>query len=117
MGHIEVTDEAGTAVIALFGEHDISTAGTVATEIEGLLDSGSRIVVDLTQAGFIDSTAVAAMVEGYRRVLAEGREHALAAVVTPNSAPKRTWKLLGLHERVPTFATRREAIAAVSRDG
>jgi anti-anti-sigma factor len=117
MGDIEVTDEAGTAVVALLGEHDVSTADAFAAKIEELIESGSRIVVDLTEAGFIDSSVVAGMLEGHRRLLAEGRVHALAAVVTPSSAPQRTWKLLGLHERVPTFATVRDAITAVGRDG
>jgi anti-anti-sigma regulatory factor len=49
-GRIEVTDEAGTAVVALVGEHDPSTAETLAARIEALLDSGSPIVVDLTHA-------------------------------------------------------------------
>jgi anti-anti-sigma factor len=116
MGRIEVTDEAGIAVVSLLGEHDLSTAERFRTEIEGLLDSGWRIVVDLTQTGFVDSTVVAGVVEGHRRVSAEGRDHDLAAVVTPNTAPQRTWKLLRLHERVPTFLTRREAITAMNRD-
>jgi anti-anti-sigma factor len=117
MGRVEVTDEAGTAVVSLLGEHDVFTAGSFATELEGLLDSGWRIVVDLTEAGFIDSTVVAGVIQGQRRVITERRDHALAAVVTPNSAPHRTWKLLGLQDRVPTFATRREAIAALTGDG
>lgn len=117
MGRIEVTHEAETAVVSLLGEHDVSTADAFAAEIDVLLDSGCPLVVDLTQTGFIDSTVVACMVRGHRRLVAEGRRHRLAAVVTPNSAPQRTWKLLGLHERVPPFATRGEAIAAVSREG
>jgi anti-anti-sigma factor len=115
-GRIEVTDEAGTAVVALFGEHDVSTAETFAARIEGLVDSGSPVVVDLTQARFVDSTIIGTLIEGHMRLTEHGRAHALAAVVTPHTAPQRTWKLLALHDRVPTFSTRDEAVAAVSRN-
>ena len=63
MGRIEVTDESGIAVVALFNEHDMSTAETFAARIGKLLDSGSRIVVDLAQARFVDSTVIGALVE------------------------------------------------------
>ena len=115
MGSIEVKDEAGIAVLALSGEHDVSTARTIAAQIDRLIDSGSRIVVDLADAGFVDSTVVGALVGGHQRVHSDGREHDLAAVVAPHTAPHRTWSLLGLDQRVPTFPTRREAITAVSR--
>jgi len=114
---IEVTDEAGIAVVAMFGEHDISTAEAFAAQITRLVDSGSRIVVDLAQTRFVDSTVVGALVEGHRRASADGRDHDLAAVVTPHTAPQRTWNLLRLDERVPTFPTRRDAIAAVTGNG
>lgn len=117
MGSIEVKDEAGVALLTLSGEHDISTAETLAAQIDRLLDSGSRIVVDLAEAGFVDSTVVGALVEGHQRVQADGREHDLAAVVAPHTAPHRTWSLLGLDQRVPTFANRHEAIRAMSRTG
>jgi len=115
MGSIKVTDQAGIAVLTLAGEHDMSTAETIAAQIDRLLDSGSRIVVDLAEAGFVDSTVVRALVEGHQRVAAAGREHDLAAVVAPHTAPHRTWSLLGLDQRMPTFPTRPEAITAVSR--
>ena len=114
LARIEVTDEAGIAVVAMFGEHDMSTAEAVAAQIDRLLDAGSRIVVDLAEARFVDSTVVGALVEGHRRASADGRDHDLAAVVTPRTPPQRTWNLLRLDERVPTFPTRREAIAAVN---
>jgi anti-anti-sigma factor len=114
-GRIEVTDEAGTAVVALLGEHDASTAETFAARIEALLDSGSPIVVDLTQARFVDSSIIGTLVEGHLRVTERGRGDALAAVVAPQTAPQRTWAMLALHRRVPTFSTRHDAVAAVSR--
>jgi anti-anti-sigma factor len=116
VGYIEVTDEAGIAVVTLLGEHDVATAESVGAAIEGLLDSDRRVVVDLTQADFIDSTVVAGVLAGHRRVIAEGREHAIAAAITPGSRPERTWKLLGLNVRVPTFTTRPDAVAAMKDD-
>jgi anti-sigma B factor antagonist len=116
-GRMEVIDEAGACILALFGEHDMDSAPALNSELTRLLDSGAPIVVDLTQVDFIESVAIQAVIAGHT-LAAEMLTGALVGVVVaPNTEPDRVWTLIGLRDRVPTFATRREAIAAASLDG
>jgi anti-anti-sigma factor len=49
------------AVVALVGEHDAYTAKRLENELNSLLDEGQRIVVDLRDTAFIDSTTLSAL--------------------------------------------------------
>jgi anti-sigma B factor antagonist len=69
------------AVVALAGEHDAYSADRLESEFDVLLDEGRRIVVDLRDAEFIDSTTLSALLRarqgaedaglGFTLVLAE----------------------------------------------
>lgn len=50
-----------TAVVSLVGEHDAYTAGQLQNELNTLLEDGRRIVVDLHDTSFIDSTTLSAL--------------------------------------------------------
>ena len=49
------------AVVALVGEHDTYSAGRLENELGVLLDESRRIVVDLRDTEFIDSTTLAVL--------------------------------------------------------
>jgi anti-anti-sigma factor len=49
------------AVVALVGEHDAYSAERLKSELTALLDEGLRIVVDLRDAEFIDSTTLSVL--------------------------------------------------------
>ena len=67
-GRIAVHDLGHVRVVALVGEHDLSTVDGLSDEIDRQFRESSHIVVDLTRATFVDSTVVCA--------LALGGEHA-----------------------------------------
>jgi anti-anti-sigma factor len=113
MGHIEVTDEAGTHILSLFGEHDMSTEPRLRAEIERLFASGSRIVVDLTDAEFIDSTVVNALVAGHERAEANPA-HAIAVVAAHGTMPEGVLALVGASTVVPMFPTRAAAVGSMT---
>jgi len=54
------------AVVALVGEHDAYSAGRLEAELGVLLDEGRRVVVDLRDTEFIDSTTLAALLAARR---------------------------------------------------
>jgi anti-anti-sigma factor len=54
------------AVVALVGEHDAYSAGRLEGELGVLLDEGRRVVVDLRDTEFIDSTMLAALLTARR---------------------------------------------------
>jgi anti-anti-sigma factor len=49
------------AVVALVGEHDAYTAERLENELNSLLDEGHRIVVDLRDTVFVDSTTLSVL--------------------------------------------------------
>lgn len=56
--------EPSTAVVALAGEHDAYSSGRLEIELIALLEEGRRIIVDLRDATFIDSTTLSALLAG-----------------------------------------------------
>jgi len=54
------------AVIALVGEHDAYSAGRLEGELGVLLEEGRRVVVDLRDTEFIDSTTLATLLAARR---------------------------------------------------
>ena len=62
---INTYDEADRTVLAVAGELDVYTAPTLRTEIGDRLAAGqSRLVVDLTDVEFVDSTGLGILVAG-----------------------------------------------------
>jgi anti-sigma B factor antagonist len=114
VGHMRVVDQSDVRVVELFGEHDLAAVPALRDMIDELLDSGSRIVVDLSQATFIDSAVVGTIVYGYSRAVSVAG-HSVAVVVKPDSVPGTIWRVAAVSHVLPTFATCAEAIGSVTR--
>jgi len=109
-GRITVHDLGYVRVLALIGEHDLSSVDALSDEVERQFRQSSHIVVDLTRATFVDSTVVCA--------LALGGEHAHAraacrfAVVAPaDSFVRKVFDVVDLRSIMPTYDTLAEALA------
>lgn len=70
---VDTSKEAdGTATISLSGEVDVYTSPRVKQEIVDLLNQGvSRLVVDVSQVEYLDSTGLGVLIGGLKRA----REH------------------------------------------
>jgi anti-anti-sigma factor len=104
------------AVVALVGEHDAYSAGRLEGELGVLLDEGRRVVVDLRDTEFIDSTTLAALLAARR----DAEQASLGfTIVLPQRNYTQVNQLLDLTGLGSTFAiydTLDEALAA-SRGG
>jgi anti-sigma B factor antagonist len=99
-------------VVALSGEVDIFTAPQFKESLLELLDGGvKRLVVDLSDVTFIDSTALGVLIGGVRRV--HGAGGAMTIVVTTRPV-ERVLSVTGLDRVFSMHATREEAVAALS---
>jgi anti-sigma B factor antagonist len=101
-------------LIAVRGEIDLFTAPDLKATLLGAIDAGkNRIVVDLTDTAFLDSTALGVLIGAIKRVRA--RDGALTIVnVDPNIA--KTFEITGLDQIFTISPTRDEAIAALDGD-
>jgi anti-sigma B factor antagonist len=94
------TEKSGdTQTIALCGELDLANASTAESVLRDLLDEdGARVVVDMRELEFIDSTGIAMLVGALEPGDGEPRVRFI-----PSSAPavSRVLELTGLAERLP----------------
>ena len=110
----EVSTTDGSVVVRLAGELDLHNAAVVR---EALLESAGtapeRLVVDLGDVRFIDSTALGVLIGAVKRL--RGRDGALTLVNTDANIAK-TFEITGLDQIFTIAATREEAIAALDGD-
>ena len=114
---MERTD-AGVAVIALTGEHDLYTVPAISDRIAGVLEDGTALVVDLTQATFIDSSVLRVLLEARRE--AQERVLGFAVALGEDGFPgvRRMLEVTGLIGVFPVLPARRDALRlAASGDG
>ncbi|MCW2997077.1 MAG: hypothetical protein JWN65_626 [Solirubrobacterales bacterium] len=103
---------SGAHVVAVSGEVDIFTAPdlkrTIALAIE---DGAHRLVVDLTQTRFLDSTALGVLIGAVKRLRPlDGR----MAIVNTEPSTAKTFQITGLDRIFTIVPTRDEAVSAVS---
>lgn len=114
-GAVAVEHVEGASLIALRGEHDLSTGPAIRAACDDALAHSSSIVFDLTGATFIDSTVVGVMVSTRRRAAESGGS---VAVVAPASEPPaRVLTLVGINDVLPLHETRDEALRTISAPG
>ena len=89
------------AVVALVGEHDAYSAARLESELTALLDEGLRIVVDLRDAEFIDSTTLGVLLGA--RLRAEQSSLGFALLL-PDRQYTQVHQILELTGLGPTFA-------------
>ena len=103
--------DAQTHVIELGGEIDLYTAPEFKERMVELIEAGKKhIVVDLTQATFIDSTTLGVLVGGVKRLRPSGG--ALALVCTDENIAK-IFEITGLDRVFPIHENREAALESL----
>lgn len=101
-------------VVAVRGEIDLFTAPDLKTMLLGAIDNGkSRIVVDLSETTFLDSTALGVLIGAVKRLRARD---GLLTLVNTDANIAKTFEITGLDQIFLISATRDEAIAALDGD-
>ena len=90
------------AVVSLVGEHDAYSSERLENEFEVLVNEGRRIVVDLRDTTFVDSTTLSVLL-GARH---KAEQASLGfAIVLPEREYTQVHRILDLTGLVTTFAT------------
>jgi anti-sigma B factor antagonist len=104
-----VEERDGALVVRLAGELDLYNAGQVR---QALLDAAAgapgRLIVDLSEVTFIDSTGLGVLIEGRGR-MADTRAFMLVA---PNVETRRALEISGLDRHFAVHGSLAEALAA-----
>jgi anti-sigma B factor antagonist len=101
-------------VVAVSGEIDLFTAPELKASLSESIESGhSRIVVDLTDTTFLDSTALGVLIGAVKRL--RSRDGRLTIVNVDDNIAK-TFEITGLDQIFPISSTREDAIKALDAD-
>ncbi len=93
----EIVDEAGRPVIRVHGEIDIATAERFRASIADALSRDSRLVIDMSETSFMDSTGLSALIRAYHET---GRvKEAVQLRAVPPSV-RRTLEISGISDLV-----------------
>jgi anti-anti-sigma factor len=97
-------------VVAVAGELDMATAPQLQVHVTELLERGhNRIVFDLAEVSFCDSTGLSVFVRAQNNC--DERDGAIR-LATPQRGVLRILEVSGLIEVLPTYASVDEAVAA-----
>ncbi len=101
--------ERGHLVVAS-GELDISATPRLSTVLAlGSASRGGRLVLDLSDVSFIDSTALGTILQAAAQLDEAGTS---LAVVAPDGPVRRLLEMTNLTQRVRLFGTREAALSA-----
>jgi anti-sigma B factor antagonist len=100
-----------TQVVAVSGEIDLFTAPELKAALGEAIESGkARIVVDLTETSFLDSTALGVLIGTVKRLRArDGR----MTIVNIDQNIAKTFEITGLDQIFTIRSNREDAITAL----
>ena len=98
-----------THVISLTGEVDLYTAPDFKQQLlQAISDGSTNVIVDFTNATFIDSTTLGVLVGGVKRLRTNGGQ--LSLVCSDRNITK-IFEITGLDRVFPIYPTRDDALA------
>jgi anti-sigma B factor antagonist len=107
---LQTEQHGDVVVVSVAGELDMATAPQLQDQVTDLLDKGhSRLVFDLANVSFCDSTGLSVFVRTKNSCDEAGGIVRLAA---PQRGVLRILEVSGLVEVLPTYSTVDEAVAA-----
>ena len=97
-------------ILTLEGEFDLSSAPAVRTALDRAVDGGiRRIVIDMLDCSFVDSTGLGVLLHTAKRIEAVGG----MALVCIDEQIRRLLGLTMIDRTIPVFPTREDALANV----
>jgi anti-anti-sigma regulatory factor len=98
-----------TWTVALHGEHDLTTTDQLRDELDAIFAQGTSVVVDFSDAIFIDTAVVRELMYANQRVDHDPTE-CLVIVAPRGGFPRRVLDLLDIDRLVQIFPSRDAAL-------
>jgi anti-sigma B factor antagonist len=101
-------------VVAVTGEIDLFTAPELKTVLSEAVEAGrTRIVVDLSETSFLDSTALGVLIGAVKRLRSR---NGVLTIVNTDANIAKTFEITGLDQIFTIRPTRDEAIQALDAE-
>ena len=108
----EKPDSGADYVVVLGGEVDLYTAPELKQELHRLVGEGAtRLVVDMSETTFVDSTTLGVLLSVLKRVRPEGGS---VVLVCPDRNVRRIFEITLLDRVFPIVDTREQAFAELA---
>jgi anti-anti-sigma regulatory factor len=78
-----------------------SSEGTLVADIKAVFAPGTRVIIDLTETRFLDSSIIGALIRGEQQSH-EKAEDALVVVAPPGSFTRRVFATVGFEAQCPS---------------
>lgn len=115
MGRLQFdTTEPGVAIVMLEGEHELFSAPKLQRQLDGLIREGLSIVIDLTQATFLDSSVVAVLLRARERSDEARVPFSIVLDDSTGEPVRRMFEITGLSSILPVVGSRAEALPHAS---
>lgn len=114
VGTIGAQREGDVSVVAVTGEHDLSSAPELERHLEAAVAEGTPIVVDLSEATFIDSSILRTLISGRERAHQAGLGFSVHLDEQGSAAVRRVLDVTGLAPLLLVRSARGEAIGAAA---
>jgi anti-sigma B factor antagonist len=99
-------------VIELAGEADLMAAPDLRRHVDQAIRHGAtRLILDLTDATFVDSTTLGILVSALKRLRPRGGR---VAVQCPHHDIRTVFEITGIERMLPVAQTRDEALASIT---
>jgi anti-sigma B factor antagonist len=79
----EISEKQGASIVAFTGEVDLESSPAAREVLLKCLESTSKVIVDLSEVTYIDSSGVASLVEALQAAKKNGSQFSLAATSEP----------------------------------
>jgi anti-sigma B factor antagonist len=104
--------EGGRTLLAISGELDLARVPELKEQFAAIGDPRAGVVVDMREATFVDSSAIATLVELWKRTNTV-QPSRISLVLSPGSQPEKVLKLVGLLECIPSYSEIPPAVEAL----
>ena len=114
MNSLEVSwYDTDIAFVTLYGEHDLSTNGDLAKQLQMLVRAGESVIVDLSVVEFVDSTVLNTLIATDQMTWERGST--LTLLCDGGPIARRLLEVSGLTDYLICVGSREEAIQAARR--
>ena len=101
-------------IVSLTGEHELFNAMKLQRLLDGLIDEGLALVVDLTAATFLDSSIVSVLLRARERARRAGTSYAVVLDESSGESVIRMFEITGLDRYLPVVRDREAALSRAS---
>jgi anti-sigma B factor antagonist len=91
----------GVALVALAGEHELYGAFKLQEQIDALIAEGRSIVIDLTDAAFLDSSIVSVLLREKQLAASSGVDYTVVLGNSTGQPVRRMFEITGLSGILP----------------